>query len=131
MKRILKGLALVFLIMQSAVLYGQSQVSISGRVADAATGESLPGVNIRVKDKVIGTITNAKGDFSLTVNQSAPLVLVFSYVGYTPQEISITEAYVTGLEVKLEEQVIFGQDVVVSASRVEESILRSPVSIEN
>lgn len=130
MKRILKGLALVFLIMQSAVLYGQSQVSISGRVADAATGESLPGVNIRVKDKVIGTITNAKGDFSLTVNQSAPLVLVFSYVGYTPQEISITEANVTGLEVKLEEQVIFGQDVVVSASRVEESILRSPVSIE-
>ncbi len=130
MKRILKGLALVFLIMQSTAVYGQSQVSISGRVADAATGESLPGVNIRVKDKVIGTITNAKGDFSLTVNQSAPLVLVFSYVGYTPQEISITEANVTGLEVKMEEQVIFGQDVVVSASRVEESILRSPVSIE-
>lgn len=130
MKRILKGLALIFLILQSAAVYGQSQVSISGRVADAATGESLPGVNIRVKDKVIGTITNAKGDFSLTVNQSAPLTLVFSYVGYTPQEISITEANVTGLEIKMEEQVIFGQDVVVSASRVEESILRSPVSIE-
>ncbi|MGW8122021.1 TonB-dependent receptor [Roseivirga echinicomitans] len=130
MKRILKGLALVFLILQSAAVYGQSQVSISGRVVDAANGESLPGVNIRVKDKVIGTITNAKGDFSLTVNQSAPLVLVFSYVGYSPQEISITEATVTGLEVKLEEQVTFGQDVVVSASRVEESILRSPVSIE-
>ncbi|WP_245657949.1 TonB-dependent receptor [Roseivirga echinicomitans] len=130
MKRILKGLALVFLIMQTAAVYGQSQVSISGRVADAATGESLPGVNIRVKDKVIGTITNAKGDFSLTVNQSAPLTLVFSYVGYTPQEISITEANVTGLEIKMEEQVLFGQDVVVSASRVEESILRSPVSIE-
>ncbi|KYG82892.1 hypothetical protein AWN68_13425 [Roseivirga echinicomitans] len=116
--------------MQTAAVYGQSQVSISGRVADAATGESLPGVNIRVKDKVIGTITNAKGDFSLTVNQSAPLTLVFSYVGYTPQEISITEANVTGLEIKMEEQVLFGQDVVVSASRVEESILRSPVSIE-
>ena len=130
MKRILKGLALVFLIMQTVAVYGQSQVSISGRVADAATGESLPGVNIRVKDKVIGTITNAKGDFSLTVNQSAPLTLIFSYVGYTPQEISITEANVTGLEIKMEEQVIFGQDVVVSASRVEESILRSPVSIE-
>ena len=130
MKRILKGLALVFLIMQTVAVYGQSQVSISGRVADAASGESLPGVNIRVKDKVIGTITNAKGDFSLTVNQSAPLTLIFSYVGYTPQEISITEANVTGLEIKMEEQVIFGQDVVVSASRVEESILRSPVSIE-
>ena len=92
--------------------------------------KALPGVNIKVKDKVIGTITYGNGDFSLTVNQSAPLTLVFSYVGYTTQEVVITEASVTNLEVKMEEQVVFGQEVVVSASRVQESILESPVSIE-
>jgi iron complex outermembrane recepter protein len=129
-KRILKGMAFVFLIMQSITLYGQSQVSISGRVVDAATGESLPGVNIRVKDKVVGTITTAKGDFSLKVSQELPLTLIFSYVGYTPQEITINEGSVTNLEIKMEEQVLFGQEVVVSASRIEESILQSPVSIE-
>uniref|UniRef100_UPI004047E935 TonB-dependent receptor n=3 Tax=Roseivirga sp. TaxID=1964215 RepID=UPI004047E935 len=129
-KRILKGMAFVFLIMQTITLYGQSQVSISGRVVDAATGESLPGVNIRVKDKVVGTITTAKGDFSLKVSQELPLTLIFSYVGYTPQEITINEGSVTNLEIKMEEQVLFGQEVVVSASRIEESILQSPVSIE-
>jgi len=129
-KRILKGMAFVFLIMQTITLHGQSQVSISGRVVDAASGESLPGVNIRVKDKVVGTITTAKGDFSLKVNQELPLTLVFSYVGYTPQEITINEGSVANLEIRMEEQVLFGQEVVVSASRIEESILQSPVSIE-
>ncbi|PIQ48438.1 MAG: hypothetical protein COW03_10330 [Cytophagales bacterium CG12_big_fil_rev_8_21_14_0_65_40_12] len=116
--------------MQTITLHGQSQVSISGRVVDAASGESLPGVNIRVKDKVVGTITTAKGDFSLKVNQELPLTLVFSYVGYTPQEITINEGSVANLEIRMEEQVLFGQEVVVSASRIEESILQSPVSIE-
>jgi outer membrane receptor protein involved in Fe transport len=129
-KRILKGMAFVFLIMQTITLHGQSQVSISGRVVDAASGESLPGVNIKVKDKVVGTITTSKGDFSLTVSQELPLTLIFSYVGYTPQEITINEGSATNLEIKMEEQILFGQEVVVSASRVEESILRSPVSIE-
>ena len=36
----------------------------------------------------------------------------------------------TGLEVMLEEQTLLGQEVVVSASRYEESILESPVAIE-
>ncbi|MFT6827771.1 MAG: iron complex outermembrane receptor protein [Roseivirga sp.] len=129
-KRILKGMVFVFLIMQTITLHGQSQVSISGRVVDAATGESLPGVNIKVKDKVVGTITTSKGDFSLTVSQELPLTLIFSYVGYTPQEITINEGSATNLEIKMEEQILFGQEVVVSASRIEESILRSPVSIE-
>lgn len=129
-KRILKGMAFVFLIMQTITLHGQSQVSISGRVVDAASGESLPGVNIKVKDKVVGTITTSKGDFSLTVSQELPLTLIFSYVGYTPQEITINEGSVSNLEIKMEEQILFGQEVVVSASRIEESILQSPVSIE-
>lgn len=128
--RIFKGLLPILLLMQSITVLAQDQVRISGRVIDDATNQTLPGVNIRVKDKVVGTITNADGDFNLTVNQSAPLTLIFSYVGYTPQEVEITQANVTGLEIKMVESVTFGQEVVVSASRFEESILTSPVSIE-
>ncbi|WP_420387033.1 TonB-dependent receptor [Roseivirga sp.] len=130
LKRIFKGLLPVLFLMQSITLLAQDQVKISGRVVDDATGQTLPGVNIRVKDKVVGTISSAQGDFNLTVNQSAPLTLIFSFVGYTPQEVEITESNVTGLEIRMIEQIIFGQEVVVSASRVEESILTSPVSIE-
>lgn len=130
MKRIFKGLLPILLLMQTITLFAQDQVKVSGRVLDDGTGQTLPGVNIRVKDKVVGTISNAQGDFNLTVNQAAPLTLIFSYVGYVPQELEITQDNVTGLEIRMVEQVVFGQEVVVSASRVEENILTSPVSIE-
>lgn len=129
-KKIFMGLMLIGLFMQSIALYGQSTTTISGKVVDGATGETLPGVNIRVKDKVVGTITTSQGDFSLTVNQAPPVTLIFSFVGYKPQELDVNQANLSGIEIRMEEQVLFGQEVVVSASRVEESILQSPVSIE-
>ncbi len=102
---------------------------VGGRVVDA-NGEPLAGVNIRVKDKLIGTTTNPDGTFSLRVSQNPPLTLVFSIVGFQSQEVDVTTNTDLDIDVMLEEQTIFGSDVVVSASRVEESILQSPVSIE-
>ena len=130
LKRTIQCLLVMLLIMQTITLSAQSQTTISGTVYDNTTGETLPGVNIRVKDKLVGTISQPNGTFSLTVNQAPPLTLVFSYVGYQPQEVSVTQANTAGLEVRLEEQVLFGQEIVVSASRIEENILTSPVSIE-
>src|SRR5690606_2517898 len=80
--------------------------------------------------KVLGTTTNVRGDFSLTVNQAPPLVLVVSYVGYQSQEIEISQAQTDNLSVTLQAETLYGQEVVVSASRFDESILESPVSIE-
>ncbi len=108
----------------------QSGTSISGTVVDADSGDPLVGVNILVKGKVIGTITNLDGEFSLTVNDTPPLTLVVSSVGYNAQEVEITQAQTSNLSVQLSEQTILGQEVVISASRMEESILQSPVSIE-
>jgi iron complex outermembrane receptor protein len=121
------GLATALWLLITTIGFGQT--NISGTVTDA-TGETLAGVNIQVKGRVIGTITDTDGDFSLTVNDSPPFALVFSFMGYTTQEIPITNANTTGLEVQLEEQSVLGQEIVVSASRVEESILQSPVTIE-
>lgn len=106
-----------------------AQTNISGTVTDA-TGETLAGVNIQVKGRVIGTISDTRGEFSLTVNDAPPFTLVFSFVGYTTEEVEITDTNASNLSVQLEEQTILGQEVVVSASRVEENILRSPVTVE-
>src|SRR5690606_13511612 len=108
---------------------GQETI-ISGIVNDADTGDALIGVNILVKGQVIGTITNTEGKFNLKVNQPPPLTLVFSMVGYATQEFEINSPHGGELKVTLSEQTLLGQEVVVSASRVEESILQSPVSIE-
>ncbi len=107
-----------------------AQTNISGRVTDGVSGDPLAGVNIIVKGRVLGTITDTGGQFNLTVNAAPPLTLVLSFVGYRSQEIEITNATTSNLDIKLEEQTILGQEVVVSASRVEESILKSPVTIE-
>jgi outer membrane receptor protein involved in Fe transport len=107
-----------------------AQTTISGNVTDSDTKETLVGVNILVKGKVIGTISDLSGNFTLNVAQQPPFTLIFSMVGYTPKEVEITNASTSNLAVSLGEQTMLGQEVVISASRVEESILQSPVSIE-
>lgn len=111
-------------------LSARAQTTISGTVTDGATGEALIGVNILVKGTVLGTITDVNGKFSLTVSASPPVTLVVTSVGYVRQEIEITDANTQGLTIQMDESVLLGQEVVVSASRVEESTLKSPVSVE-
>lgn len=106
-----------------------AQTTISGTVIDADSKETLVGVNIIVKGKVIGTISDLSGKFTLNVNQEPPFTLVFSMVGFTTQEVEITGG-VSNLDIQLSESTILGQEVVISASRVEESLMQSPVSIE-
>ncbi len=111
-------------------LAAQVSTTVSGNVRDMGTQETLIGVNILVKGKVIGTVTDLDGNFTLNVNQPPPFTLVISMVGFTTQEIEITNTTTSGLSILMAEQTILGQEVVVSASRMEESILSSPVSSE-
>lgn len=117
------GLALTVL---SVTAYAQT--TISGNIVDS-DGEALIGVNVLVDGTVLGTITDIDGNFSLTVQSQPPFNLVISYVGYETQRIEVT-ASTTQIDIQLEESTLLGQEVVVSASRVEESSLKSPVSIE-
>lgn len=107
----------------------KDETVISGIVTDV-DGEPLAGVNIRVEGRVVGTSTQPDGTFSLTVQQDPPLTLIVSIVGFRSQRVEVTQSVVENLEIVLEEETISGGDFVVSASRVEESILKSPVSIE-
>ncbi|MCZ8354402.1 MAG: TonB-dependent receptor [Cyclobacteriaceae bacterium] len=125
-KRLLLPIALLLL----AATASWAQTTISGTVKDGTTGDKLAGVNIVVKGRVAGTISNADGSFSLKVSDAPPLTLSFSFIGFKSQELTISNANTTGLEIVMEEQTLLGQEVVISASRVEENILRSPVTVE-
>jgi len=130
---ILFAVILIFLFVPGLLAESAENIQvteISGRVIEQSTGDPLAGVNVVVKGRVIGTSTEADGTFSLRVQQDPPLTLVFSMIGFNKTEIEITQNEVTGLQVELIESPIVGSDVVVSASRVEENILESPVSIE-
>lgn len=105
-----------------------AQTTVSGTIVDNE-GEPLIGVNVLVEGTVLGTITDIEGKYSLTVQSAPPFNLVVSYVGYETQRLEVTTS-TTQIDVQLEESTLLGQEVVVSASRVEESSLKSPVSIE-
>ena len=107
-----------------------AQSTVTGTVKDGTSSETLAGVNIIVKGRVAGTISDTNGQFNLKVSQSPPFILSFSFIGFKTQEIEIKDANTTGLDLVMEEQLLLGQEVVISASRVEESILKSPVTIE-
>lgn len=125
--RSLGSLALLLLSFQFSLA---QSTTISGKVMDISSQEPLIGVNILVQGKVTGTVTDTRGNFNLQVDEAPPIVLVVSIVGYQGKEVEVTAANASNLTISLEEQTILGQEVVISASRIEENILESPVTIE-
>ncbi|HDS07204.1 MAG TPA: SusC/RagA family TonB-linked outer membrane protein, partial [Bacteroides sp.] len=97
---------LLFLTMQGLL----AQQPVTGSVTDAATGEGIPGVNVVAKGTTSGTITDLEGNYQLTVSDPET-VLVFSYVGFHPQEIPVGSQ--TRIDVILEEDVLALEEVVV------------------
>src|SRR5687768_11254827 len=63
--------------------------SISGKINDE-NGVALPGVNVLIKGTTLGTTSNVEGIYNLTVPEANTNgTLVFSYIGYIPQEVPI------------------------------------------
>lgn len=62
-----------------------AQSTISGTVSELENGFPLPGVNVIISGSSTGTTTDFYGKYQLTANNGD--VLVFSYVGYTSQEV--------------------------------------------
>jgi TonB-linked SusC/RagA family outer membrane protein len=81
-----KGLLLLLFSLTASLACGQSRI-LTGNVLDES-GAGLPGVNILIKGTTVGTATDANGDFSLSVAQSAG-TLVISFIGYETQEVEI------------------------------------------
>lgn len=82
MKTVLNAL-LFCIIMLPATLMAQS--TATGTVTDKANAMPLPGVNVIIKGTSRGTSTDFDGNYSIEISEGE--VLLFSYVGYTTQEI--------------------------------------------
>ncbi|MEB0263416.1 SusC/RagA family TonB-linked outer membrane protein [Mucilaginibacter sp. 10I4] len=83
---------------------------ITGKVVDE-TGVGLPGVSIKVKGTANGAVTNPNGSFSINAADNA--VLVFSFIGYETQEVSV--AGKTSINVRLAPSSKGLNEVVVTA----------------
>jgi len=92
-------------------------VSISGTITDE-NGNGFPGVNVVVKGTASGTTTDTNGKYTLSVdNENA--TLVFSFVGYKTEEVSIAGR--TVVDVVMTPDVQSLDEVVVTALGIERS----------
>ncbi len=97
-------------------VFTHAQKTITGTVKDNS-GITLPGVNILVQGTSIGTSTDFDGNFSLDLSEGA--VLVFTYVGYKEQTITISSQ--AKINITLEEDANSLKEVVITAQGIKKS----------
>ncbi|GAA4379557.1 TonB-dependent receptor [Hymenobacter koreensis] len=104
------------LLLPAALLTGltaQAQTrQVSGVVVNGADKTPLPGVSVVVKGTTTGVATDPNGQFSLTLPAEGRPVLVFSFVGFASQEVTVGSGGTVG-PVTLQEATTALNDVVV------------------
>ena len=106
--------------------------SIAGRVTAQGEGEPLPGVNILLQGTVRGTTTNSRGEYRIQDIPPGRQTLVFSIVGYQRENRSgvvVEEGKETILNVSMTQTPIQTEQIVVTASKRQQSLEEVPVSI--
>ena len=97
----------------------QSEGKISGTVT-SANGETLPGVQVFIEGTTRGAVTNVDGYYSIIAVPAGTHILQFRYVGFanvTVQEVKVIKDRTTEIDVEMQETVIEGAEVVVTAER--------------
>lgn len=108
--------ALVLLLwVPASLLANPSQnKTITGVVTSGTDNEPLIGVSVQVKETATGGITDMDGKYAVSAQQGQ--TLVFSYIGYTPQEIKVGASSTINVSLKedtemLDEVVVVGYGV--------------------
>ncbi len=127
-RKVLLGALILVLALPSQAQDGNILIEVSGKVHDQQKAP-LPDVSVQVKGTVTGTVTNKEGEFKLRTKSKIPFTLIFTSIGFKAQEFEVTSLG-SNLQIELVTQTLLGNEVVVTASRVQESLLKSPVAIE-
>ena len=107
---------------------GYSQTTIKGTVVDS-NSMPVPGANVVIDGKPIGTVTDFDGNFVLETSENPPFTLKISSIGYSQATARVTSNNQT-ISVTLEEANTMLDEIVISASRTPERLFESPVTVE-
>ena len=84
--------ALLLLLAGPPAAAGAQQAAVRGSVTDAQTGQPIAGAQIAVRGTGIGTLTNGEGRYVLTSVPAGRVEIRVEYIGYSPQQETITIA---------------------------------------
>lgn len=102
--------SLLVLLMLSTFSLQAQDVTIRGQVTSLEENEPLPGVNVQVKGTFTGTITDVNGNYSISAPANS--TLIFSYVGYLAEEVTIDSRSVVNVTLSPDIQTL-GEIVVI------------------
>ncbi len=121
--------AVLLLLVWSSVSVAQSG-HVRGKVKDALSGESLPGVSILLPDGS-GAATDDKGNYSIRLSQGE-LTITYSFIGYKNEKVTvqINKDETVVRDVSLRPVPVELNPAVISASRYEQRLSDVTVSME-
>ena len=129
MKRLLQFTLLFFITGLLSLSVSAQEKTITGKVTDNKTKQPLIGASVGVKGTTSGVTTDPDGKFFIKVDVTNPVTLQITYVGYEKIEKEVTSATST-LDISLPSIIVQGKEVVISGSRISETIQESSASIQ-
>ncbi len=114
-------LLLIILFRFPQSVHAQVTGKISGRVAEANTGDPLPGANVQIVGTSRGASTDANGEFFIINLSPGSYTLEFSMVGYQSlrmEGVQVSVNRTTFVDAELKETVLQSEEIVVTASRI-------------
>lgn len=115
---------MLLLCTSSIGVYAQKQ-QVSGIVTDASSSNPLAGVTVMDTENSAGTITDARGYYSITVKKDA--VLVFSYLGYGEVEERVASRTTINIAMSEDSRMV-GEIVVIGYGTMDKKELTSAIS---
>ncbi|MBI1222047.1 MAG: TonB-dependent receptor [Bacteroidetes bacterium] len=126
MKRLFSLLG--FLILTGFSVIQAQDVTFSGRVTDAATGEELIGANIYVEEMKNGAVTNLYGFYSYTLPKGT-YHITYTYVGYSQRDTVIKLSGDLVLNIELREEPKTLQEAVVTGEKSDKNVSENKMSV--
>lgn len=85
---------------------------VTGTVTAKEDAQPLPGVSILLKGTSNGTTTNAEGKYTISIPEAGG-TLVFSFIGYAQQEVTVTSQ--TTIDIEMQQEITSLSEVVITA----------------
>ncbi len=103
------------------------RTSLTGKVKDKSTGETIPGAEVYFPDLRTGAVTDVDGNYVVSDLPATKALVKVSMVGYATITMTIDLSTVTKMDFELSESVTEMQDVVVTGTSKATELKRSPV----
>lgn len=133
MMRIIKYFfALIFVLSANVLVYANAKsITIKGKIVNIAKQEGVAFVNVAIKGSSIGTVSNFKGEFTISLVPEGKQFIVASCVGYKPIVVEINPKSINNMLIEMTQDFIGLNQVVVTADRNKISRKDAPVVVNS